>query len=93
MPKGKTSRPYNREEKKAVVIKSNFTKPLSVKSYLRSVKGIFSGESRMVAENILERRKRNEVHRKAMGSAQALRQPANVKKPSVTKTKPPKKKK
>jgi hypothetical protein len=67
MPKGKTSRPYNSKEKKAVVTKSDITsfkKKPSVKNYFRGVKGVLTGNSLMVAKNTLERRERKEQARK-----------------------------
>lgn len=67
MPKGKTSRPYNRKEKKAVATKSDITafkKKPSAENFFRGVKGVLTGESLMVAQNTLKRRKDKEQARK-----------------------------
>jgi hypothetical protein len=67
MPKGKTSRPYNRDEKKAIATKKDITafkKNPSVGNYFRGVRGTLTGNSLMVAQNTLERRERKEQARK-----------------------------
>ena len=67
MPKGKTSRPYNRDEKKAIATKKDinaFKKNPSVGNFFRGVKGTLTGNSLMVAQNTLERGKRKEQTRK-----------------------------
>lgn len=66
MPKGQTSRPYNRKEREAVATKSDLTafknKP-SVANAVRGLSRMATGPSMMSAQSTLNRRERKEVKR------------------------------
>ena len=66
MPKGQTSRPYNREEKRAVATKSDltaFNKKPSAANLVKGLSRMAKGPSMMSAQATLATREAKEVKR------------------------------
>jgi hypothetical protein len=66
MPKGQTSRPYNRKEKRAVATKSDLTafkKKPSAANLMKGLSRMAKGPTMMSAQSTLTRRETKEVRR------------------------------
>ena len=66
MPKGQTSRPYNRKEKRAVATKSDLTafkKKPSATNLMKGLSRMAKGPSMMSAQSTLTRRETKEMRR------------------------------